>query len=113
MPLPYKDIKNEQQWLATIDLSSAKFYLLVALFKESYEQLYGVSLEQGAAHLNKQWKLDSYEACLFYVLFELKNGLTYDVLGFWGRGQWTFNVRPIMRSKKRIIAVKKSTHGRP
>lgn len=27
-------------------------------------------------------KLETYEDCLFYVLFELKNGLTYDVLGF-------------------------------
>lgn len=82
MALHYKDIKNERQWRATIGLSSAKFYSLVALFKASYEALYGVSLEQGAARQGKQMKLETYEDCLFYVLFELKNGLTYDVLGF-------------------------------
>lgn len=54
MPLHYKYIKNERQWRATIGLISAKFYSLVGLFKASYEEPYGMSLEQGAARPNKQ-----------------------------------------------------------
>lgn len=82
MELNYKGIKNDRQWRATVGLREEKFHLLVSLFKASYEELHGVSLEQGAANLKKEMSLTTYEACLFYVLFELKNGLTYDVLGF-------------------------------
>lgn len=82
MSLHYKDIKEDRQWRATIGLPQSKFEELVELFKKSYEQLNGVSLEQGAHHLKKTLTLKSYEEVVFYVLFQLKNGLTYDVLGF-------------------------------
>lgn len=77
MPLHYKDIKNDRQWRATIGLSSTKFYALVALFKSSYEQLYGVSLEQGAARLGKQMKLGATKiACFMYSLNSKMGSLT-------------------------------------
>lgn len=82
MILNYKGIKEDRQWRATIGLPSEKFHQLVSLFKSSYEQLNGVSLEQGALRLGKELTLKTYEEVVFYVLFALKNGLTYDVLGF-------------------------------
>ncbi|MFN7118739.1 MAG: hypothetical protein ACK4TA_18210, partial [Saprospiraceae bacterium] len=78
MSLHYKAIKEDRQWRATIGLSQVKFEQLVDLFKRSYEQLNGVSLEQGAYNLKKTLILKSYEEVVFYVLFQLKNGLTYD-----------------------------------
>ncbi|MFN7120302.1 MAG: hypothetical protein ACK4TA_26170, partial [Saprospiraceae bacterium] len=82
MSLHYKAIKEDRQWRATIGLSQVKFEQLVDLFKRSYEHLNGGSLEQGAYNLKKTLILKSYEEVVFYVLFQLKNGLTYDVLGF-------------------------------
>ena len=82
MGLNYKGIKNDRQWRATIGLPRVKFEQLVEMFKVSYEELNEVSLEQGAKNLKKELTLKSYEEVLFYVLFQLKNGLTYDVLGF-------------------------------
>lgn len=82
MSLNYKAIKEDRQWRATIGLSQVKFEQLVDLFKRSYEHLNGGSLEQGAYNLKKTLILKSYEEVVFYVLFQLKNGLTYDVLGF-------------------------------
>lgn len=82
MQLNYKDVKSDRQWRATIGLPEEKFHLLVALFKASYESTQGVSLPQGAANLGKTLLLCTYEDSVFYVLFQLKSGLTYDVLGF-------------------------------
>lgn len=80
--LNYKNIKSERQWSATIGLPSAKFHFLCVLFKSAYETLNGVSIEQAALNLNTTFILSTYEDCLFYVLYHLKNGNSYDVLGF-------------------------------
>jgi hypothetical protein len=42
---------------------------------------HGVSLEQSANYLAQNFALPTYKDCLFFVLFQLKNGLTQDCLG--------------------------------
>jgi len=80
--LNYKNIKNTRQWSATIGLSEGKFKELVVLFQEAYERKYTVSISEAAANLKKTFVLPTYEDCLFFVLYQLKNSQTYDVLGF-------------------------------
>jgi hypothetical protein len=46
-----------------------------------YESKYGVNIESLSTNIGKTLLLSTYEDCLFFVLFQLKNGLTYDSLG--------------------------------
>jgi hypothetical protein len=78
----YKTIKNERQWKATVGLSSKSFHCLTIHFTLTYAKLNGVSLNEAAENLKSNLLLPTYEDCLFYVLFQLKNGLSYDSLGF-------------------------------
>lgn len=80
--LNYKNIKNERQWSALIGLPCEKFHFLCGLFKSAYESHHAVSIEQAALNLKMSFLLPSYEDCLFFVLYHLKNGSSYDVLGF-------------------------------
>lgn len=81
MGISYKDIKNKTQWKSAIGLSSEQFMILSELFGQTYEAIHEISLAQGAVNLKKELQLATYEDCLFFVLFALKNGLTYASLG--------------------------------
>lgn len=81
MSFSYKDLKNDRQWKATCGLRDQDFVQLSDAFGKAYEMIHGVSLEQAAINLQQQFVLDSYKDCLFFVLFQLKNGLTQDCLG--------------------------------
>lgn len=77
----YKDLKNDSQWKATTGLSEKDFVSLSTAFGKAYEGMEGVSLEQAAANLKQAFALPSYADCLFFVLFQLKNGLAQNCLG--------------------------------
>lgn len=80
--LDYRNIKSDRQWKATIALSSGQFHRLCGVFSSCFEELNQISLSEMATNLKSQFLLNTYEDCLFYVLFQLKNGLSYDSLGF-------------------------------
>jgi hypothetical protein len=70
-------------WKSTTGLTKSQFDILCAKFQISYETYYKMTLMEGFEALNiKNPILSSYDACLFFVLFQLKNGLTFDTLGF-------------------------------
>lgn len=81
MAVSYKDVRNERQWKASTGLSKEDFFSLCTAFEKAYEMLHGISLMKGAENLNQQLALTKYEDCLYFVLFQLKNGLTGDCLG--------------------------------
>ncbi len=81
MGLNYKELRNERQWKATTGLSQQEFNSLTIAFGHAYEKLYEISLEQGARNLKKTLILSTYADCLYFVLFQLKTGLTNDCLG--------------------------------
>jgi hypothetical protein len=81
MSFSYKDLRNNRQWKATTGMSERDFDLLCNAFEKAYEFKHGLSLEQGAVNLAQEFALSSYKHCLFFVLFQLKNGLTQDCLG--------------------------------
>ncbi len=80
--LSYTTVQTERQWKATTGFSSKTFYRLSEQFGATYVSINGVSLESGAKNLNTELLLPTYQDCLFFVLFQLKNGLSYDALGF-------------------------------
>ena len=70
-------------WKSTTGLSEKQFDILLAKFQICYENYYKTTLIEGFNSLNiKNPILGTYETCLFFVLFQLKNGLTFDILGF-------------------------------
>lgn len=79
--LSYKQIRSERQWKSSTGLSQVQFEKLLVYFKETYEFFQGVSLEQSAQRREVDLLLPTYADCLFFVLFQLKNGLCYDNLG--------------------------------
>lgn len=66
---------------ATTGLSLESFGNLSELFAQSYQVCHEISLKRKLENLAQHTLLSSYEEMLFFVLFQLKNGLTYDVLG--------------------------------
>lgn len=79
--LSYKNIKSDRQWKASTGLSSAKFHALCSVFSDSFEREESVSLAKIQENLCTEFLLKTYEDCLFFVLFQMKNGLSYDSLG--------------------------------
>jgi hypothetical protein len=79
--LNYRTVKNERQWKAVTGLSSTKFHSLCSFFGQAFVKKYQLSITQISANLNTGFLLPTNEDCLFFVLFQLKNCLTYDSLG--------------------------------
>ena len=78
MGVNYKEVRNTRQWKATTGLSQAEFNSLTLSFGQAYERVHEISLAQGAQNLKQEVALSSYADCLYFVLFQLKTGLTQD-----------------------------------
>jgi hypothetical protein len=77
----YQNVHTDRQMRATTGLSLEAFGKLSELFASNYQACHEISLKKKLENLSQRTVLASYEAMLFFVLFQLKNGLTYDVLG--------------------------------
>lgn len=82
MSVSYKELKSERQWRSSTGLKEPQFRILVSHFGEAYEQIFGESLSERKSNSSQESVFKTYEELLFFVLFSLKSGLTYDVLGF-------------------------------
>lgn len=80
MAIRYQDIRNERQWRAATGLTEEQFAQLTNLFQATYEDFFGTSLAQQLERREDKPKFASYEDILFYTLYSLKSGLTYDLL---------------------------------
>jgi hypothetical protein len=75
--------KNDRQWRATTGLDQARFEKLLLLFEAGYQNEFGRSIEERMAdNPGTTSNFPDYRSLLFFTLFSLKSGLTYDVLGF-------------------------------
>jgi hypothetical protein len=81
MKLKISDLKTERQWRAATGFDQARFEKLLVLFTASYLHLYGKSVAERQADIEVTPSLTSEEELLFFTLFSLKAGLTYDLLG--------------------------------
>lgn len=76
------DLTTDRQWCAATGLTLVQFEKLLPKFTQSYLALYGQPVAQRQADLAITPSLPSESELLFFTLFSLKAGLTYDVLGF-------------------------------
>ena len=81
MKLAIKDIKNKRQWRAATGLEEHQFKNLLKHYQVSYEKKYGASVEARQAEIEVTPSLQTEEELLYFTLFSLKSGLTYDLLG--------------------------------
>jgi hypothetical protein len=79
--LDFRKIRTCRQWQSSTGLSQKEFQQLAMHFGQMYEFQHGFSLVELSQRTKKDLLLNSYEDCLFFVLFQLKNGLCYDNLG--------------------------------
>ena len=82
MKLQIADLTTERKWCATTGFTCGQFEKLLPFFTQSYLELYGQPIAQRHANLEITPSLQSETELLFFTLFSLKAGLTYDVLGF-------------------------------
>lgn len=74
--------KHDREWRATTGMDNARFDKLLELFEAAYRAEYGRRIEERVADTPSDMTFRTYKALLFFTLFSLKAGLTYDVLGY-------------------------------
>ena len=82
MKLQMADLTTERQGCAATGYTQAQFDKLLTLFTCSYLKLFGQPVAVRQAELEITPTLTSERELLFFTLFSLKAGLTYDLLGF-------------------------------
>lgn len=80
MAISYQDIRTDRQWSAATGLTKDQFFNLIPLFKNTYEELFGESLNDRQNNSTQQSAFQTYEELLFFGLYSFKSGLTYDLL---------------------------------
>jgi|SRR5205085_3443473 len=81
MKLKISDLKTDRQWRAATGFDQVRFEKLLVRFASSYLDLNGKSVAERQADIEVTPSLKSEEELLFFTLFSLKAGLTYDLLG--------------------------------
>ena len=81
MKLNISDLKTERHWRAATGFDRIRFEKLCVLFTASYVRLHAKPVAQRQAGIEVAPSLTSEEELLFFTLFSLKSGLTYDLLG--------------------------------
>lgn len=80
MSISYREIRTDRQWKAATGYSEKNFHHLVKLFSSAYEEFHEITLTEQIAQRVDDPKFKTYEDMLFFVLYSLKSGLTYDLL---------------------------------
>lgn len=81
MPISYKDIRDERQWKASTGMSKKDFFALCRPFGQAYESIFGKSIQERQKDSTTGSTFKTYEDLLFFSLYSIKSGLTYDLLG--------------------------------
>ncbi|MDY6993850.1 MAG: hypothetical protein SVR94_14785 [Pseudomonadota bacterium] len=82
MKLQLSELTTERKWRSATGMDKARFNKLLAVFKASYQERYGKSIEQKQASEKRfEFCISNAEELLYFTLFSLKSGLTYDLLG--------------------------------
>lgn len=81
MSISYKKIRDNRQWRASTGLTESQFKKLVEEFRITYEEFLGESILNRTNNSSSESRFTTYEDFLFFILYSMKSGLTYDLLG--------------------------------
>lgn len=99
MSISHQSIRTQRQWRASTGLTEVQFHDLVGSFSEAYEEMFGESLSDRQSGSSQAATFQSYEELLFFCLYSLKSGLTYDLLGL------SFNLSPSNAHANQALAL--------
>lgn len=109
MSISYKKIRDNRQWRASTGLMANQFKKLAEEFKVTYEGFLGENISERGSNSSKGSRFTTYEEFLFFLLYSIKSGLTYDLLGLsfdLDRGnvfrQQTFGLRILEMTLQRL-----------
>lgn len=74
--------KNEREWRATTGMDESRFGSLLLLFEQGYQNELGRRIEHRVVDSPQELTFKTCKSLLFFTLFSLKSGLTFDLLGF-------------------------------
>ncbi|MFN4257564.1 MAG: hypothetical protein ACK4Q5_21425 [Saprospiraceae bacterium] len=74
--------KNEREWRATTGMDETRFAQLLEMFESGYVAEFGRRIEHRVVDSPRELTFPTCKSLMFFTLFCLKSGLTYDVLGF-------------------------------
>ena len=80
MPIRHEDIKGDRLWRAATGLTAKQFRALTEVYADAYAQQYGQSIAERRANSTQAPIFTTYAEQLFYALYSIKSGLTYDLL---------------------------------
>jgi len=80
MAISHQDIRTDRQWRSSTGLTEVQFSKLTSLFTRAYEEMFGESIEERQKASPSVRTFQSYESLLFFGLYSIKSGLTYDLL---------------------------------
>jgi hypothetical protein len=80
MAINHHMIRSQRQWRAATGLTQDQFEELTLLFSKTYEDFHESTLEEQISQRTDEPKFKTYEDILFFILYSLKSGLTYDLL---------------------------------
>jgi hypothetical protein len=81
MRIKINNLKTDRQWRSATGNDEKRFKKLALIFSKAYEEEYGESFESMRSRSPAESAIESSEELLFFTLFSLKAGLTYDNLG--------------------------------
>ncbi|MEM9919101.1 MAG: hypothetical protein AAF990_13450 [Bacteroidota bacterium] len=80
--MDYTQIKSTRQFKATTGYSKPEFEELYKYFSKNYKEEFGQSYKEYIEeNVTEPPKFDSLDKCLYFILFQLKNDMTFDSLG--------------------------------
>lgn len=81
MKINIDDLKTERQWRSSTGYDQERFHKLLVIFARKYQEIFHEWIEETKLRSPMQSHIQSCEELLFFTLFSLKSGLTYDLLG--------------------------------
>ena len=75
------ELKTERQWRCATGFNQERFDKLLPYFEQCYLETYGSHLNSRQVESGLNYCIQNEEELLFFTLFSLKSGLTYDLLG--------------------------------
>ena len=81
MGISYKDVRSERQWKSATGLTEIQFIEVAEKFGQMYEKLFGESIIEREFNSTNDSRFRDYRELLFFGLYSLKSGLSYDLLG--------------------------------
>ena len=75
------DLKTERQWRSATGINKGQFSILLEIFESSYLACYGKNIATKKQESKFNFCIENENELLYFTLFSLKSGLTYDLLG--------------------------------